>query len=211
MTHFMVGVIVPREVYERGNREIEFYIAQVMEPYAEDREVEPYIVKSASEIKEEYLRRGPREEDIRAWAEDYYDYGYYLDEEGNLVCTFNREALYDWYRIGGRFDGIIRDNYQCSDNGFNFSEKHETIENNSIAIKELLKKVNRNALVIQGEECPYILTHLIDLEGKVHREGEMGYFGDMTREKSRRDWIEEYLSLLEKNKEHYLVVLDCHI
>ena len=42
----------------------------------------------------------------------------------------NPVARWDWYRIGGRWDGWITGNPQSSVYGFNFDKKHETVQNN---------------------------------------------------------------------------------
>ena len=40
-------------------------------------------------------------QDERRW------YGDMVDDEGNLLSTYNSNAKWDWYEIGGRWEGVI--------------------------------------------------------------------------------------------------------
>ena len=158
MTHFITGIIIPKEEINRAKE----YIESSMSPYSEELEVSPYIKETKEKIKADFeefkkdLRKQIKENNvpdylnkyvedgkvkkitIKDWAEGYY--GNEMDEEGNMLTTWNEDSFWDWYRIGGRWDGILTDNEQSSENGFNFDDKHETIKNNSIKVSELLKK-----------------------------------------------------------------------
>ena len=48
-----------------------------------------------------------------------------LDEEGNSLSTWNKNSFWDWFVIGGRWDGILTDNLQKGD-------MSESLENNNI-------------------------------------------------------------------------------
>lgn len=116
--------------------------------------------------------------------------------KGTFKSNYNPRSKYDWYRIGGRWDGEIIDNPRHSEDGFNFDEEHESIENNSIMIKNLKK----------GK---YAFS-FVDSKGRWHEKGNMGWFGVSTNNKS--DWKDIFKELLKKEKpEDYLVCCDCHI
>lgn len=108
-----------------------------LEYYSEDREVEPYIVYTKEEAidyaKEihakiyenaiENLQNPNVSEKIKpdlleivekglflsyedAWKE-IQDWGYIIDEDENLLSTYNEDSQWDWYEIGGRWDGYL--------------------------------------------------------------------------------------------------------
>ena len=77
-----------------------------MEKYDENLEIEIYVEKTKNELLEEF--------ELFKNTENYKEYNYKtveeyaktwksydLDSEGNVVSTYNKEALYDWYVIGG--------------------------------------------------------------------------------------------------------------
>lgn len=100
----------------------------IIEPYSEYTEDEEYILYTRHEFLQDSRRsdreltgreHGNRSEDMAAIIKDakkrlslndedalkaYAEYcGYSLDEDGNVVSTFNRDAFYDWYEFGGRW------------------------------------------------------------------------------------------------------------
>ncbi|GAI55280.1 unnamed protein product, partial [marine sediment metagenome] len=192
--------------------------------------------------------------DIREWAK--YWYGEELDDKGNLLSTFNRDSFWDWYQVGGRWDGAITDKPQ----------------NNSIPVEKLLEKARGAQEKIEGHmeaaklmagsmetvfsdqfACydlwtkffgdgkrdkvtkeqqkfydevmgrfkenlggyhfynKYIMGKVIDRDGKLHEGRKYGWFGFSKGTKSQDVWIKEYVGLLEKHKDCYLVALDCHV
>jgi len=51
----------------------------------------------------------------------------------------NQDGHWDWYVIGGRWDGDIQGKPRDSeDNGFNFGDEHHKIEFNMVKVKDLL-------------------------------------------------------------------------
>jgi len=292
MTHFVCLAIVPKEVVDK--KQVDSFIAELMEPYSEELRVPPYVDKPAKEVKaefdkimkeakklteekmkdKEYMRKyktNPKMT-LAEWAEDWY--GKKLDEEGNLLTQYNPEAFFDWYRIGGRWDGCITGNVQKSENGFNFADKHETVENNCIPAKVLLDKYreeikdravlrkatqeiyddlmsefpfgkqigfadlfrefNKNEKIFEDNPnwnkfyddlkkriAEQIKNYqfqtgseyhkVIDQFGVVHSAKDYGWFG-MSKDTQKDDkWEKEYIDVLEKAKDGYVVNLDCHI
>lgn len=152
MTHFIVGALVPREIFKKSDEIVRCYIDARMAPYSEGLEVIPYIFKTAKEVGkefEDYKKEHPKgEKNVREWAKKWY--GEELDDKGNLLSTWNKNSFWDWYLVGGRWDGVITDKPQRSDDGANIGEKHETLKNNSIPVGKLLEKARGAQKKIEG-------------------------------------------------------------
>lgn len=105
--------------------------------YCEDREVEPYIVYTKEEaidiaketharkyenavlnlqnsnfneayksIMQEIIERGLFLSYEDAWKE-IQDWGYIIDKDENLLSTYNEDSQWNWYTIGGHWDGYL--------------------------------------------------------------------------------------------------------
>jgi hypothetical protein len=69
-------------------------------------------------------------------------------EVNRLMEPFNeadencKEPHWDWYVIGGRWDGSIQGKYRADshDNGFNFGDEHHKIDFNIVKVKDLLPR-----------------------------------------------------------------------
>lgn len=234
MSHYTHGIIIPKNIFEEGELAINIYIKSKMEKYDENIEVDPYIQKHKSSAKEmlekeikefEEIVADPRfkerREENQKWCKNKLDllrkmtpeefwgreteYDDNFDEEGNVLTTYNPNSKWDWYRIGGRWDGEFVDNYQSSQNGFNFGDQHTTISNNSQTIKEYKERLKKNPET-------YGMFSYIDLEGNWLERGEMLMFGVVADEKEEKSYEEEVLNFIEKQKEeNYIINLDCHI
>ena len=122
---------------------------------------------------------------------------------GTMTSTYNPQSKWDYWRVGGRWDGFITQNQRSSQNGFNFGDEHETVENNSVKTDELLA---------QGETTfkrlmPYALVD----ETGWHQKGEMGWFGTSSNEMDRDAWENAVRAILQKHPGDLVVSVDCHI
>ena len=113
-------------------------IDEKLAPYSEELSVKPYIdikreevEKRHTEIRKEslmssfkqfqayldgyrgkargtpaYLRKYANEMSLSEFASEYY--GQEIDENGNLLSTYNPDSKWDWYQIGGRWAGLLR-------------------------------------------------------------------------------------------------------
>ena len=217
MTHFAVGIIVPAD--EMPN--IESFIECQMEPYDENTEAKPHVCYSveqaAAEIDRsirrleqviqrgdlaydldkcstaiEELRRTTPEQKYQQYVASHEDF----NDEGEPISTYNTESKWDWYRIGGRWDGWITGNEQTSDGGFNFGPGHETVENNVATTEQALKRA--------------IIPHaIITPDGEWHERGQMGWFAILITEND--DWEAQAREILLSYAAHHLVILDAHI
>lgn len=120
---------------------------------------------------------------------------------GVYKSTYNPESQWDWYRIGGRWDGVICHTYvESTDNGFNFGANHESVEKNMIAASKFLDAFTE-------ENVPYAI---IDPDGEWHQKGKMGWWGISTGESDT--WKTDAHEILKKYRcDHVFVGLDCHI
>lgn len=138
--HYFVGVIIPKHI-DKADKE---YIADMMEPYSSEYKTElykNYLEKWAVETlcennKIENLdTNNPMAVakiimDIPEWYGE--DKGAGIDEDG-FYCwsTRNLNARWDWYSIGGRWNGLIKNKSRDDkDNGFNFGEEFNNVEEN---------------------------------------------------------------------------------
>lgn len=242
MTHFICGVIVPRE-------EIDFaeeYISETLEKYSEDYEVEPYIQETKENLEKgfekwkeekkqkladpsikledyelEYVENGKLKEiSIKDWLKSWHDYGDdKFDKEGNLLSTSNPNSFFDWYVVGGRWDGLFYEDYESK----NATGGGGELKNNIIPIKDLIKKYknkeeelnNKKEKILRAlsneeqEDNPYLIRHIV-VNGGVYQSREMGWFGTYNEKIGENDWKEEYLKLLEEYQNDFMINLDCH-
>ena len=123
MSHYTVMVITSNGDYESA-----------LAPFDENLDVEPYIRKTKQEIIEQLKQRKQQyDEEIAKggtdnwfkenyidtvnWNNDESIYSAYrnvndedeeFDEEGNELSTYNPQAKWDWYSLGGRWKGTLK-------------------------------------------------------------------------------------------------------
>lgn len=134
MSHFCVAVATKtKDISE---------IEKLLEPYWEEKEVEPYIRRTKADIIEDArkwkadfeaeLKENP-EKEMFEWQQKYLNANtdeelYKLqkeedelyDEDGNELTTYNPNSKWDWCSIGGRYDKCLivdKDNEDTYDNG----------------------------------------------------------------------------------------------
>ena len=97
MSHYKVLII------HNENQNIE----ELLTPYDENLEVEPYLKykydEAIKKAKKEYDDNYSEKELIKNYADDY---GYIILDDG-LYSTYNPNSKWDWYQVGGRFDGEL--------------------------------------------------------------------------------------------------------
>jgi hypothetical protein len=122
---------------------------------------------------------------------------------GLYETTYNPKSQWDWYRVGGRWDGLIVNNRQYSQNGFNFSHVHETIKNNSLLLDSLPDEIDDN----------WIPFAIVTPDGEWHEKGDMGWWGIVNDAKS--NWEQEAKEIINKYRKgeikYMAVAVDCHI
>lgn len=188
MTHYLILVIVPYNIFVNGYNAIKKYIYDVMQPYNENIEVEPYIKYTADEFKkkyEEYSKEYPNEyKSLEDYINCWSNHGKDLDKNGNIVTTYNPNSLYDWFELGGRWEGYFDD-----ENYIKMSEYNELIKKDKFKM------------------CSFF----IDEKGDLHRDRNYGWWCSFTELMDAEVYLKEVECVLERNQDNYLYVVDCHI
>lgn len=126
-----------------------------------------------------------------AWKEAK-DWGYEIDDDENLLSTYNPDSKWDWYSIGGRWNGFLH--YKGAEPGF--------AETNEAYIHEL--------------DMDYLLEHVpfcfVTEDGEWIEKGEMGWWCSVSNEKSEETWKQQFIDYVKSLDSDCLVtVVDFHI
>jgi hypothetical protein len=206
MTHFTVGIILPH-----GANDAEGFIAEVMEPYFEHSDAEPYVCYTLEQATADIAGTINRLELIISRNEPHYDiekcrqqldelraktpqqkYEEYLryheqfNEHGEPVSTYNPDSKWDWYVIGGRWDGWIND----------LDTSRESLADNTALTEE----------VIARDKIPHAI---ITPDGVWHERGQMGWWAMLLTE--NENWEQEARAVLASYPGHRVVIVDAHI
>lgn len=197
-----------------------------LDAYDEGLEVEEYVVYTKDEaidvVKQnhakayesaiEYLRKS----DITESNKEYYqsiidkglfisyedawkkvlDWGYKLDDEENLLSTYNPDSKWDWYSIGGRWSGFL-----CT--------KEKDDEGNPIRVNQAQFKDIDWDYMFENHIIPF---NYVTEKGGWREKGEMGWWGMTSNEMEQDDWdnnFKRYLKLVEDDC--LVTVIDFHI
>ena len=119
---------------------------------------------------------------------------------GVRTTTSNPNGKWDWFRIGGRWDGILtgRD-VVSSDNGFNFHKRHDGVDGNACLVRDIAKNKDGSRMI------PFAI---IDLNGQWHQKGDMGFFAIVHNENDC--WEDTAGEILDMYRNSLAVLLDCH-
>jgi hypothetical protein len=208
MTHFTVGIIIPNSVSPSS---LDTYLFDAMEPYDEATEVEPYVSYSVEQAKADLERDIARLERIierqdadynpdkcreaidklRVTTPDdkyreYIAHHEHFNSEGEPTSTYNPDSKWDWWVIGGRWDGWINDR----------ESSEESIADNTASTADTL----------QRGKIPHAF---ITPDGLWHEHGQMGWWGIMLTEND--GWESEAKAILTQYPECYVLILDAHI
>ena len=118
---------------------------------------------------------------------------------GEYETTYNPKSKWDWYRVGGRWDGVVQSKERESkDGGFNFGDEHKQLKYNFATVQEVF-----------DNEVSFFAV--VTPDGEWHEEGKMGWFAIVTDEKDCDLWEKQKIDILTKYQDHHCVGLDCHI
>jgi len=122
---------------------------------------------------------------------------------GTYRSTYNPKSKWDWYRVGGRWDGTIQQKESQrrdkKDGGFNFADEHEQVVHNWAPIKHLLRI----------KEIPF---GIITPDGEWHERATMGFWAMTSDDKDKDVWEREVMDIYTKYQGDFIGVgLDCHI
>lgn len=207
MTHFTVGIILHKRELSRAAA----FAEQQMTPYCEHLEVEPYVCYSLEQARSDIDRDIHRLEQIIGRRDPAYNlekcredldglrrktprerFGEYIrfhttfDAKGAPISTYNPRSKWDWYVIGGRWDGWI--------NGRETS--YERVDDNIAPTEQVI----RTGLVPHA---------LVTPDGQWHEHGQLGWWAVLITE--NEDWDAQAKALLGRYPGHHVLVLDAHI
>lgn len=130
-----------------------------------------------------------------AWKE-VQSWGYQLDEEENLLSTYNPYSKWDWYCEGGRWDGFIH-----------LKEKDEN--GDPLRVNQALFKEIDWDYMLKNNCIPF---NYVTEEGDWYEKGEMGWWGMTINEMDKDSWDNEFKSYLKLVDDDCLVTaVDFHI
>ena len=207
MTHYTVAIIIPPE--EADN--VEGFVLKQMQPYDESIEVAPYVCYSleqatadiADTIRRLELIIGRKEpfydldkcraslEELRCMTpgqkyEDHCRLHDSFNAKGEPMSRYNPASKWDWYVVGGRWDGWLNDVE---------TDKQGYIDNMSTTEEAVAR-----------EKVPHAI---ITPDGIWHERGRMGWWAILATE--NEDWDHEALRLFARYPDHQIVLVDAHI
>ncbi|MQL51792.1 hypothetical protein GFC01_05845 [Desulfofundulus thermobenzoicus] len=231
MSHFFTVVLVPADT-----ENIEEKVSELLAPYNENREVEPYETdcwciglkarqesreiadekyRPLDEIRKEFwtderIKKALENPDIfKVTDKEWENFPTRLEWEhvreqaekdhllyqkpnpecqncggtGKYITTYNPRAKWDWWVIGGRYDGRVGSG---------------SANPNIAPVSVLLEK----------DVMPFAV---VTPNGKWHERGKMGWFGMSFDNKEENDWTEKVRSIFEKHRDCLAVGCDLHI
>ena len=194
MSHFVGIVIIPIKEKNETGFDLDEFLENALLPFSEETKGEEIIEHNWEQIKEEFDKvhlniPASRKTKIK-WAEEKY--GYESDDEGNLVSYSNPNSFYDWYSVGGRWDGELTGNK--GDNIVKVSQiidGFNQFENQDKTLK-LVSKIDG------AEEYNKFLFHKVVADGEDYGDLNFGWFGSSESTQEENEWKKEYLEILEE-------------
>lgn len=177
------------------------------------------------------------DEELHKQKISYYDDDQ-IDEDGNILSTYNPKSKWDWFEIGGRWSGEITlksgenvDIAKIKDIEFGNNLDYEKIKkerpeivkdyedlisgkSNSFYKLEYLKEKYPDINSYIDEMYKFATFAILDADGNWNEPGEMGWFGCSSASgEDEANWNKNYYDILMKNakEDYYLTVVDCHI
>lgn len=133
--------------------------------------------------------------DTEAW-ESIKEWGYLIDEDENLLTSYNPNSKWDWYSIGGRWDGFLP-----------LKELDEDGERLT-ASEAYFHEIDWEYMLKEG----YPPFCFINEDGEWFEKGEMGWWGVTFDEKPEDTWKTLFADYLKEVDSDCLVtVVDFHI
>jgi len=91
------------------------------------------FIKTYTDEEERVLKDHPKKNEPNPKCEECYG-------EGVEMITYNPDSKWDWYVIGGRWNGTIRQKQRDDkDGGFNFGDEFHKLDENFAKVADLLK------------------------------------------------------------------------
>lgn len=181
--HYLTYVFSPKDT------NIKKQVAKALKPFGEDFEVKPwkrYLESAEILAMAKWYRL--RKTALRRLAKEMQDWNGAtggVDRKGLFaVVTFNPEAKWDWYEIGGRWDGFL--------------------PNNVMSARSLLSSHKLRKLLPHDFLTPDSEWHT--REAYVARD----WLHGRLRRKSEQRWLKELREALRTYADHLVVCVDIH-
>jgi len=207
MSHYAVGVVV--------DKRDEGLVADILAPYDENLEVEPYIEYTRKEVLEKcneyinkYLLDPEKNKSYKGFADcktvaellnfykDFWDCK--LDENGNQLSTYNPKSKWDWYSVGSRFDQFYDEELDGVTNTYPFVK---------ISDYKTVRELSKEELE-RYKKCWAYYTHEIELTDE--EIDELGISAWIRREYTaeRYETFENYIRAMSDNLPYAFVDKD---
>ena len=230
MSHFSVAVF-----HEEGQS-----IEKLLAPYDEEIEYAPYLRYTRKEAiahaRKNYSYMPDKSDDeCFEFVADWY----ILGRDGNLYTTYNPNAKWDWWEIGGRWhdflklkDGTFADSARVGEIDFSIDEEkykkalrfwdivveHKPLEPNEksplLAFREeYYLSFYGNRETYARRQAQFSTFAVVLPNGIWEEKGQCGWFG-MSDEtpKAAAEWEDNYYArFIEGYEDLYLTIVDCHI
>lgn len=120
--------------------------------------------------------------------------------KGTVKSTYNPDSKWDWYVIGGRWDGVTQGKERDDgEGGFNFGPEHHQLQYNYSPVSDLIKR----------KVIPFAL---ITPDGVWNERGKCGFWGIVKDPKCEDVWDSTVLDIYKNYEKDYVGIgLDCHI
>lgn len=119
----------------------------------------------------------------------------FIKKNGRYGYFHNPNAQWDWYVVGGRWPGELK------------------IKSGVSCDKAKIKDIDFDSMSALAKDKRWCTYAMLNLEGKWHQKGKMGWFGFSNAtpdgKKAFIDYLYEYIKSV--NLDTYLVIVDCHI
>ena len=165
--------------------------------------------------------------------------GYMTDRAGNLYTTSNPDAKWDWWTIGGRWNGLLRlkngertNSARVKDIDFSLDEEvyskalrfwdivvdHKPLEAGeeeplTLCSEEYYRKYYQDRDTYARMQAQFSTFAVLNANGIWEEKGKCGWFG-MSNEtpQEAENWEDKYIdNFIKCNEELYLTIIDCHI
>ena len=229
MSHFLLAVL--HEEWQN--------VDEMLAPYSEGLETEPrleYTRYRAIGYAREHYKELRDKSDEECWK--FMADGYITDDEGNLYTTYNLQTRWDYYTIGGNWDGYLRVNGKHVNTArigeIDFTPDEEEYQKAlrfwDVVVEHAPAKPEeefysffkeQHFIVYYGDRETFarrqamFSTHaVVTPNGHWHECGRMGWFG-LSRETPEESayWHEHYFERFIKDADPNLMmtIVDCHI
>jgi hypothetical protein len=199
---YCIGLAAEREAYKESEKRFgpvdvmrKAYWALPEEERQKEGKWEEMVQKRAREkFRKEFIAAHPLKDKTNPHCEVCSGRGIY-------TSTRNPNAKWDWYVIGGRWNGAVQRRRQDDGKGgFNFGDEFHDATKNMIRVRELFP--------LTDKDIPHaILTP----DAKWNEFGQLSWFGTSTNNMSKDDWNALARQILEAHPGHWAIGVDYHM